>query len=93
MRREGYRLAGLSGSLQGWTTRRFLVRFLIPIPHLRLLTLSTFFSQCAGSTPQGQDFEAFIGTKKATEFKTLFTTWVHTVYRAPQFHRTLLSSL
>ena len=38
-------------------------------------------SKCAGKTPNGQDFEAFIGAEKAAELKLLFTSWVQTVYR------------
>ncbi|KAF9782108.1 hypothetical protein BJ322DRAFT_1110992 [Thelephora terrestris] len=38
------------------------------------------FFQCAGTTPQGQDFESFIGSEKAKEFKALFSSWIHVLY-------------
>lgn len=82
MRCKGHRLVGLPGSLQGRETCCFLVSFLDSVFCLLLLTLSYFSSQCAGGTPGGQDFEAFIGAEKAKEFKTLFTSWIHTIYRA-----------
>jgi hypothetical protein len=49
------------------------------------LTLTTFSSQCAGTTPQGQDFETFIGSEKAKEFRALFSLWIHKLYRACWF--------
>jgi hypothetical protein len=42
-------------------------------------------SQCAGTTPQGEDFETFIGNEKAKEFKALFSSWVHKIYRVSWF--------
>ena len=38
-------------------------------------------SQCVGETAGGEDFEAFIGAAKAKEFKALFSSWIHKIYR------------
>ncbi|KAF9791998.1 hypothetical protein BJ322DRAFT_1015928 [Thelephora terrestris] len=36
--------------------------------------------QSVGETIDGKDFEAFIGTEKANEFKQLFSAWIHKIY-------------
>lgn len=41
-------------------------------------------------TPNGEDFEAFIGAEKAKEFKALFSAWIAQIYRMSCF---LLSGL
>ena len=56
-----------------------------PLLFARRLSLYAFPSQCAGSTPKGQDFETFIGKEKATEFKSLFSSWIHLIYRVSSF--------
>jgi hypothetical protein len=38
-------------------------------------------SQCVGETPDGEDFEVFIGAEKANEIKQLFSSWVYNIYR------------
>ena len=53
-------------------------------PHtlpLSTASYSILCSQCTGMTPDGEDFEKFIGPKKAEEFKTLFSSWIHKIYR------------
>lgn len=45
-----------------------------------------FLSKCSGSTPEGQDFETFIGAEKAQEFRTLFSSWIHKIYHTIHFH-------
>ena len=38
-------------------------------------------SQCLGETPDGQDFDAFVGVEKAKEIKGLFSSWIDTIFR------------
>jgi hypothetical protein len=47
--------------------------------------LSLLSSQCVGTTPEGLDFEGFIGPQKAKEFKSLFTAWIAKIYRQSCF--------
>lgn len=82
-------MVGLPVSLKGWKACRIFVGFLNPNPSFApSLLFPPFSSQCAGNTPEGKDFEEFIGTTKANEFRTLFTSWIHTIYRAFQFFHT-----
>ena len=51
-----------------------------------ILVLDLFLicsSHCVGSTADkdGRDFESFVGAEKAQEIKTLFSSWIHAVYR------------
>ena len=55
----------------------FVSAFLLPPSVIGLIRPS----QCVGETPEGKDFEAFIGTEKAKEIKQLFSSWIHNIYR------------
>ena len=55
------------------------------IPLIRSIADLTLLSQCSGETPDGKDFEAFIGAEKTEEFKQLFTSWIYKIYRVYLF--------
>ena len=79
MCRQGDFLDGVPNPFLGrkarWTfVSAFYFLFLV-------ISLTHYHSQSVGRTPDGQDFEAFIGTEKAKEFRVLFSNWVHTIYR------------
>ena len=50
-------------------------------------------SHCVGSTAEGRDFESFVGAEKAQEIRTLFSSWIHAVYRESFLARKLLVSV
>jgi hypothetical protein len=77
VRRQGDYLVGVSNSFRSWTASWTFVS----VFHLFSVIGLIRRSKCTGETPDGDDFEAFIGTEKATEFKTLFTSWIHKIYR------------
>ena len=81
---QGYYLVGLSESLQGWKACCLFVSFSFSL-HSQSLTRSVFYSQSVGMTPNGEDFEKFIGHEKAEEFKALFSSWIHKIYRSSIF--------
>ena len=37
-------------------------------------------SKCTGETPDGKDFDAFVGAEKAQEIRSLFSNWIHKIY-------------
>ena len=78
MRRQGNRLVGMSDSFCSWKAGWTLVS--VFTSHYLCAGL-TRHSQCVGETPDGEDFEAFIGAEKALEFKTLFSSWIYKIYR------------
>lgn len=59
------------------------------LPCSLILISSTLPSQCVGETALGQDFETFIGAEKAKELKTLFSSWIHKIYRTSWFYHIL----
>jgi hypothetical protein len=80
--RQGDQLVGLPDPCQRRKTYRLFVGspgFLSPFV---VLTRSILSSNCVGATPDGKDFEAFIGPEKAKEFKALFASWALAIYRS-----------
>ena len=59
---------------------------LTPPPQFSLFSIP--YSQCVGMTSGGEDFERFIGREKADEFKALFSSWIHKIYRSSFFRYT-----
>lgn len=78
MCREGYYLDGVSNPLSRWEAGWPFVSVFYLSLHVIILTCH---SKCSGETPDGQDFETFIGAEKANEMKQLFSNWIHTIYR------------
>ena len=82
---EGDHVVGVSDAFRGWTAGWTFVSLFYLFSVVSLIRRS----KCTGETPDGEDFEAFIGAEKATELKSLFTNWVHKIYREllPTIHR------
>lgn len=78
VRREGDYLVGVSDPFR---RRKASWIFVSVFCFLVSVTILMCRSKCTGETPEGQDFEAFIGAEKADEIKELFSTWIHTIYR------------
>ena len=74
-------LVGVPNPFCRWKASWTLVSALCSLYFVLLLIPLPYSSQCLGETPDGEDFEAFIGTEKANEFKKLFSNWVHKIYR------------
>lgn len=62
----------------GWT---FVSVFCLLLSFIIL----TWRSKCSGETSEGQDFESFIGAEKVSEFKLLFSNWIHSIYHKLSF--------
>lgn len=45
------------------------------------ISIFTLPSKCLGQTPDGQDFDTFVGAEKAKEIKGLFSSWIDTIFR------------
>ena len=77
--RQGDRVVSVSDPLCGRQAGWSFVSLARSSRILPSLILSS--SQCMGETPEGEDFEAFIGAEKAQELKQLFSRWIHKIYR------------